>query len=235
MLVHETDFLHRPPFPKTPRENKNLLKRDPSLPHLHYHLGKNHAICKLGQEGEKRKRGKVRESEPGRGSAGQIAESGWPIQTLKKHDVKLWNGFRQTKACQGKTLDYWLLVLSAKLSQEASCSCGKDQESVSLLACPLPYFFLPHLKKRFTAPAPPSFWAQESAELDVTRRKVLEKKGSWESKDKIPKKFGNPFFHVVTLHDEKSFQINTQTWTPCSDHACPDPDLSDAHVAVSPP
>ena len=63
-------LLHSPPITKTPRENKNLLKRDPSLPHLHYHLGKNHAICKLGQEGESRKRGKVRESEPGRGSAG---------------------------------------------------------------------------------------------------------------------------------------------------------------------
>ena len=53
---------------------------------------------------------------------------------------------------------------------------GKDQESVSLPACPLPHFFLPHLKKD-SRHAPPSFWAQESAELDVTRKKVLENKG----------------------------------------------------------
>ena len=67
---------------------------------------------------------------------------------------------------------------------------GGEKESVSLPACPLPHFFLPHLKKD-SRHAPPSFWAQESAELDVTRRKVLEKKGSWKEKTKETKKFDN--------------------------------------------
>lgn len=89
-------------------------------------------------------------------------------------------GSGKPKPAKERLLTIDFLFFQQSFPKKLLAHVGRIRKVSPCPHAPLPHFFLPHLKKRFTAPAPPSFWAQESAELDVTRREVLEEKGSWE-------------------------------------------------------